>query len=88
MQLEDFYREEMDILGEPQIIDGVPFYPIKLFDTKQVEMKTTKSPSLFLGYLHETGPQRQRWTLELRLKAGCQRGITYVKVCSGNDQMP
>ena len=57
-------------------------------DAKQVEMKTTKSPSLFLGYLHETGPQRQRWTLELRLKAGCQRGITYVKVCSGNDQMP
>lgn len=38
MQLEDFYREEMDILGEPQIIDGVPFYPIKLFDTKQVEI--------------------------------------------------
>lgn len=35
MKLEDFYQEEKDILGEPQLIDGFPFYPIKLFDTDQ-----------------------------------------------------
>lgn len=35
IKLEDFYSEVADIKGEPQIIDGVPFYPIKLFDTNQ-----------------------------------------------------
>lgn len=32
MKIEDFYSEEKDILGEPQEIGGIPFYPVKLFE--------------------------------------------------------
>lgn len=35
MKLEDFYSEEKDILGEPQEIAGIPFYPIKLFEKEK-----------------------------------------------------
>lgn len=32
MKLEDFYSEVSDVLGKPQIIEGIPFHPIKLVD--------------------------------------------------------
>ena len=38
MKLTDFYSEIADIKGEPQIIDGLPIWPIKLFDTEQTSL--------------------------------------------------
>lgn len=35
MKLTDFYSETNDILGEPQVIEGIPFYPIKLFEREK-----------------------------------------------------
>ena len=35
MKLTDFYSESNDILGEPQLIEGIPFYPIKLFEQQK-----------------------------------------------------
>ena len=38
MKLTDFYSEIADIKGEPQIIDGLPIWPVKLFDTEQTSL--------------------------------------------------
>lgn len=41
MKLEDFYLEYKDIIGEPQEINGIPFYPIKLFEKEKSDILYT-----------------------------------------------
>lgn len=41
MELKDFYSEYKDIIGEPQDIEGVPFYPIKLFEKEKADILNT-----------------------------------------------
>ena len=36
MELKDFYSESKDIFGEPQVIEGIPFYPIKLIEKEKI----------------------------------------------------